>query len=103
MKKTLRLTESDLHRIVKESVIRVLKEMDWKVPDPENNEEDYYESERREQEALKNAGDYAQKIHPQTDSRRFAHEFSDNKWPRGVPNHNSMTMFHNYHRQNKYY
>ena len=31
MKKLVRLTESDLHRIVKESVSKVLTELDWKT------------------------------------------------------------------------
>lgn len=31
MKKTIRLNESDLHRIVKESVNRILTELDWKT------------------------------------------------------------------------
>ena len=30
-KKFIRLTESDLHKIIKESVSRVLNEMDWKT------------------------------------------------------------------------
>ena len=33
MKQRIRLTESDLHRIVKESVKRVLKEDEWQEPD----------------------------------------------------------------------
>ena len=31
MKKTIRLTESDLHRIVKESVNKILTELDWRT------------------------------------------------------------------------
>ena len=32
MKKLIRLTESDLHRIVRESVKRIMQEEDWKSP-----------------------------------------------------------------------
>ena len=31
MKRRVRLTEGDLHRIVKESVNRILTELDWKT------------------------------------------------------------------------
>lgn len=41
MKKLIRLTESDLHRIVKESVKKTLKEHRW--DDPDFNEDDYSE------------------------------------------------------------
>ena len=33
MKQRIRLTESDLHRIVKESVKRILREDEWQEPD----------------------------------------------------------------------
>ena len=49
MKKVLRITESDLHKIVEESVKKILKEANWSnaLTDPndvnpfENDEDDY--------------------------------------------------------------
>jgi hypothetical protein len=47
MKKIIRLTESDLHRIVKESVNKILKEANWSnaLTDPGNcpDDDDEYE------------------------------------------------------------
>jgi hypothetical protein len=42
MKKIIRLTESDLHRIVKESVNKILKEANWSnaLTDPGNQPDD---------------------------------------------------------------
>lgn len=91
MKRTLRLTESDLHRIVKESVNRVLKEIN--LYNPEHSEEDEMEDLRRD-------GEYAQSWHPQTDNRNFAREYTSNLHK---PTKSGMKMFHDYHRQNKYY
>ena len=43
MKKLLRLTENDLHRIVKESVNRVLNENDWAWPKYGLSDDEYEE------------------------------------------------------------
>ena len=40
MKKTIRLTEPDLHRVIRESVKRVINE-EW-YPENENDIDDYY-------------------------------------------------------------
>ena len=45
MKKIIRLTESDLHKIVRESVKRIVREGDWNTGDPY---EDYMDREREE-------------------------------------------------------
>ena len=43
MKKLIRLTESDLHRIVRESVKRIMQEEEWKSPlkKAEGNRQDW--------------------------------------------------------------
>jgi hypothetical protein len=43
MKKIIRLTESDLHRIVKKSVNRILREMDEPYNEHEYSDEDFDE------------------------------------------------------------
>ena len=43
MKKIIRLTESDLHKIVRESVKRIVREGDWNTGD---SYEDYMDRER---------------------------------------------------------
>lgn len=51
MKKIIRLTESDLHKIVKESVKKILKEG---VPDPSDflDQDPYYDEEENEDDPL---------------------------------------------------
>ena len=42
MKQIIRLTESDLHRLVKESAKKIIKEMDFKTPDIRNKMRDAF-------------------------------------------------------------
>lgn len=47
MRKIIRLTESDLHRIIKESVKKVIKEANWSnaITDPGQDVDDDYEDD----------------------------------------------------------
>lgn len=47
MRKIIRLTESDLHRIIKESVKKVIKEANWSnaLRDPGQDVDDDYEDD----------------------------------------------------------
>ena len=65
-KKLIRLTEGDLHRIVKESVNNILNEWCFFKTDPSeaDNEEEYNNITKWRREAQKKEGEKAQKEHP---------------------------------------
>ena len=77
-KKIIRLTESDLHRIVKESVQRVLKES--KSLDPyewAEDEDEFNDLEKLDMAQQERDGKFAQDVlNPQTDSQFFAHQYA---------------------------
>ena len=81
-KKLIRLTESDLHRIVKESVQRILRENRvneilnfYPSKDHTDNIEDYDKIDKYERDRLHDEGEFAQdQLHPQRDSRFAAGE-----------------------------
>lgn len=62
MKKTIKLTESDLHNIIKESVNNILSELDWRTYDSaaqkadklsDRKDIDEFERERRKRQSSK--------------------------------------------------
>lgn len=99
-KKLIRLTESDLHRIVKESVNKILTELDWKTyanaakkqMEKERNQPDYdehydgqYQSERTD--SFKNAARKAfgrKHEMPYTLSKDWNHEDGENRYGRNM-------------------
>ena len=77
-KKMIRLTESDLHNIIKESVNKVLKEYFFPSTNPNDTDsiEDYDEMTRWRRGGQKSIGDEAQNYHPQRDNRIDARNYA---------------------------
>lgn len=83
----IKLTESELHRIVKESVQEVLNELDWrtydsartKALDKANNTDNVYEKKRRTNQA----NDFASASNKRYSKQYGLEDFDDNETNRG--------------------
>ena len=96
MKKIIRLTENDLHRIVKESAEKIIREMyyppyrDGDISDNDflndsANENEYYRRLESLKSMQKADGDEAMKYHPQNlksslHGEDFASSYAKDKW-----------------------
>ena len=76
-KKLIRLTEGDLHRIVKESVNNIINEWFFFKTDPSeaDNEKEYKEITDWKKKSQKKAAEKAQKEHPFAKDTRKAAEY----------------------------
>lgn len=57
MKRRIRLTEGDLHRIVRNSVKKVIRESDDEIPSYEQEEMDFHGSDEHLKSVVENFGD----------------------------------------------